>query len=444
MMSDEMLSQEEIEALLRGESLDKKSDEDVEDPLNSNSEEYKIEDYLDDMSRDALGEIGNISFGSSATALSSLLGQKVDITTPSLSMINRNKLEEEFPHPYVAVQVEYTTGLMGMNLLVIKQSDASIIADLMLGGDGLNPAEELNEIHLSAVQEAMNQMMGSAATSMSTIFNKKVDISPPSIDLMNFSNNEGTENIPDDDLLVKVSFRLKIGTLIDSNIMQLLPLNFSQNLVKSLMNPDAEEPVESVEEQPTPEPEQQISPQASANGQTTSQEQQVQQPMYQQPDPMQQAQQPMYQQPMQQQQQPMYQQPMQQQQQQQQQQQPMYQQPMYQQPPIQQSQMNVQQAQFVDFEQANLKQTEARNLNMLMDIPLQVTVELGRTKRSVKEILELVSGSIIELDKLAGEPVDVLVNSRLIAKGEVVVIDENFGVRITDILSKEDRLNNLR
>ena len=439
MMSDEMLSQEEIEALLRGESLDKKSDEDVEDPLNSNSEEYKIEDYLDDMSRDALGEIGNISFGSSATALSSLLGQKVDITTPSLSMINRNKLEEEFPHPYVAVQVEYTTGLMGMNLLVIKQSDASIIADLMLGGDGLNPAEELNEIHLSAVQEAMNQMMGSAATSMSTIFNKKVDISPPSIDLMNFSNNEGTENIPDDDLLVKVSFRLKIGTLIDSNIMQLLPLNFSQNLVKSLMNPDAEEPVESVEEQPTPEPEQQISPQASANGQTTSQEQQVQQPMYQQPDPMQQAQQPMYQQPdpMQQAQQPMYQQPMQQQQ-------PMYQQPMYQQPPVQQSQMNVQQAQFVDFEQANLKQTEARNLNMLMDIPLQVTVELGRTKRSVKEILELVSGSIIELDKLAGEPVDVLVNSRLIAKGEVVVIDENFGVRITDILSKEDRLNNLR
>lgn len=432
MMSDEMLSQEEIEALLRGESLDKKSDEDVKDPLNSDSEEYKIEDYLDDMSRDALGEIGNISFGSSATALSSLLGQKVDITTPSLSMINRNKLEEEFPHPYVAVQVEYTTGLMGMNLLVIKQSDASIIADLMLGGDGLNPAEELNEIHLSAVQEAMNQMMGSAATSMSTIFNKKVDISPPSIDLMNFSNNEGTENIPDDDLLVKVSFRLKIGTLIDSNIMQLLPLNFSQNLVKSLMNPDAEEPVESVEEQPTPEPEQQISPQASANGQTTSQEQQVQQPMYQQPDPMQQAQQPMYQQPMQQQQQqPMYQQPMQQQ-------------PMYQQQPVQQPQMNVQQAQFVDFEQANLKQTEARNLNMLMDIPLQVTVELGRTKRSVKEILELVSGSIIELDKLAGEPVDVLVNSRLIAKGEVVVIDENFGVRITDILSKEDRLNNLR
>ena len=144
-------------------------------------------------------------------------------------------------------------------------------------------------------------------------------------------------------------------------------------------------------------------------------------------------QQPMMQQPMMQ--QPMMQQPMMQQ--------PMMQQPMMQQPMMQQ-QMNVQQAQFAEFTQQSLKQTEARNLNMLLDIPLQVTVELGRTKRSVKDILELVSGSIIELDKLAGEPVDILVNSRLIAKGEVVVIDENFGVRITDILSKADRLNNLR
>lgn len=419
MMSDEMLSQEEIEALLRGESLDTKPASN-EEASEESSEEYNIEEYLDDMSRDALGEIGNISFGSSATALSSLLGQKVDITTPSLSMINRNKLEEEFPHPYVAVQVEYTIGLMGMNLLVIKQSDAAIIADLMLGGDGLNPADELGEIHLSAVQEAMNQMMGSAATSMSTIFNKKVDISPPSIDLMNFSSNQGTENIPNDDLLVKVSFRLKIGELIDSNIMQLLPLNFSQKLVKSLMNPEGEDVFEE---------EVQVNQEPTVEATPPTQETPVQQPVAQAPD----MQQPMYQQA------PPMQQPMMQQQ-------PPMQQPMYQQaPPMQQApQMNVQQAQFMDFEQTNLKQAEARNLNMLMDIPLQVTVELGRTKRSVKEILELASGSIIELDKLAGEPVDILVNSRLIAKGEVVVIDENFGVRITDILSKEDRLNNLR
>jgi len=407
-MSDEMLSQEEIEALLRGETLgDKNNDTDAS--TNEEINEIRVEDYLDSFAQDALGEVGNISFGSSATALSALLGQKVDITTPSISMINRNKLEEEFPHPYVAVQVEYTIGLTGMNLLVIKQSDAAIIADLMLGGDGLNPKPDLGEIQLSAVQEAMNQMMGSAATSMSTVFNKKVDISPPTIDLMNISQDEGRENIPEDDLLVKVSFRLRIGNLIDSNLMQLLPLKFSQNIVKSLLGETGvfEEPVAATiapEAPPvTPPPVQQQIPVAPPS----------EQPVYQQQSaPMQQ---------------PIYQEPQQ-----------------FTQPARPAQPVNVQQAQFASFDTNVISQSEARNLNMLLDIPLQVTVELGRTKRSVKEILELSSGSIIELDKLAGEPVDILVNSRLIAKGEVVVIDENFGVRITDVLSQAERLNNLR
>lgn len=396
MMSDDMLSQEEIEALLRGESID------TDDETSSQENSFNVSDYLDSMSQDALGEIGNISFGSSATALSSLLGQKVEITTPTISMINRNKLEEEFPHPYVAIQVEYTTGLMGTNLLVIKQADAAIIADLMLGGDGQTPSEDLGEIHLSAVQEAMNQMMGSAATSMSTIFNKKVDISPPTIDLMNISQNEGTENIPSDELLVKVSFRLKIGNLIDSNIMQLLPLEFSKTLVHQLMNPEQEEvAVTATAVQEEPSVQQQVMPNAPQMQKPVQAEQVSTQPVYEQPVVNMQQRAP-------------------------------------------QQPVNVQQAQFTSFENTSLKQSEARNLDMLLDIPLQVTVELGRTKRSVKEILELASGSIIELDKLAGEPVDILVNSRLIAKGEVVVIDENFGVRITDILSKADRLNNLK
>ena len=395
-MSDDMLSQEEIEALLRGESID------TDDETSSQENSFNVSDYLDSMSQDALGEIGNISFGSSATALSSLLGQKVEITTPTISMINRNKLEEEFPHPYVAIQVEYTTGLMGTNLLVIKQADAAIIADLMLGGDGQTPSEDLGEIHLSAVQEAMNQMMGSAATSMSTIFNKKVDISPPTIDLMNISQNEGTENIPSDELLVKVSFRLKIGNLIDSNIMQLLPLEFSKTLVHQLMNPEQEElAVTATAVQEEPSVQQQVMPNAPQMQKPVQAEQVSTQPVYEQPVVNMQQRAP-------------------------------------------QQPVNVQQAQFTSFENTSLNQSEARNLDMLLDIPLQVTVELGRTKRSVKEILELASGSIIELDKLAGEPVDILVNSRLIAKGEVVVIDENFGVRITDILSKADRLNNLK
>lgn len=409
-MNDGMLSQEEIEALLRGESLDENKNE----PESSSTEELRVEDYLSPMEQDALGEVGNISFGSSATALSALLGQKVDITTPVVSMINRNRLEEEFPQPYVAVQVEYTIGLVGMNLLVIKQTDAAIIADLMLGGDGLNPKPELGEIQLSAVQEAMNQMMGSAATSMSTIFNKKVDISPPSIDLLNFQQNEGHENLPQEDLLVKVSFRLKIGELIDSNIMQLLPLNFSKDIVKTLLGEPSAEVNQPATEQST-----QVSsaPVQQVQQQSTTQQPMNSQPGTQEPIHSQQAAATIFEEP------------------------PIFSTPRYQQP---QQNVNVQQAQFAAFEQPNITQSEARNLNMLLDIPLQVTVELGRTKHSVKEILQLSTGSIIELDKLAGEPVDILVNNRLIAKGEVVVIDENFGVRITDIVSQADRLNNLR
>ena len=422
-MSDEMLSQEEIEALLRGETLEEKK------PNANLSEEDTIntDDYLSPMEQDALGEVGNISFGSSATALSALLGQKVEITTPDISMINRNKLEEEFPHPYVAIQVEYTTGLSGMNLLVIQQSDAAIIADLMLGGNGLNPKPELGEIQLSAVQEAMNQMMGSAATSMSTVFNQKVDISPPSIDLMNIALNQGKNNIPEDDYLVRVSFRLKIGDLIDSKLMQLLQLKFSKKIVRSLMGEEADEETQSQVGATQTAIEIDVATHVPPmSNQPHAADSMLQQQMYGQPT----IQQPMYQEPMHEMQQPVY-------------QQPMYQQPVYQQqyaaPPV-----NVQQAQFASFDTTNISQNEARNLNMLLDIPLQLSVELGRTKRSVKEILDLSSGSVIELDKLAGEPVDILVNNRLIAKGEVVVIDENFGVRITDILSKADRLNNIR
>lgn len=392
MMSDNILSQEEIEALLRGESIDTGAE--AEQQIQGIS----TDDYLDEMEQDALGEIGNISFGSSATALSGLLGQKVEITTPAISVIDRNDLETEFVHPYVAVGVEYTVGLSGTNLLVIKQSDAAIIADLMLGGDGLSPNEDLGEIHLSAVQEAMNQMMGSAATSMSTVFNKKVDISPPTIELLDVQKDKGTGSIPNEDLLIRVSFNLKVGTLIDSNIMQLFPLGLGKELVSSLVGNSTAEAAPTVAEPapqaaPQPEQPQQVQQQYSQSEQQHS--------GYNEPQQLPQRQQ-------------------------------------------QSQHANVQQAQFASFESPSLSQNETSNLNLLLDIPLKVTVELGRTKRSVKEILEMSSGSIIELDKLAGEPVDILVNNRHIAKGEVVVIDENFGVRITDILSQTERLNNLR
>lgn len=430
MVSDDMLSQDEIDALLRGTD---DSDADTND-----FEETSVEDYLSSMEQDALGEIGNISFGSSATALSTLLNQKVDITTPTVSVIPKRELQEEFPHPYVAIQVSYTEGFLGTNLLVIKQDDAAIIADLMLGGDGVNPSDLLGEIQLSAVQEAMNQMMGSSATSMSTIFSKKVDISPPSIDVLDFQHGEGTDRIPNDDMIVKVSFRLKVGELIDSSIMQLLPLEFAKNLVEELLNPDSSNSQDSVKIEEVKDPN---IMQPVMNQQPKAQEQYTTNDSFANSGANVDAQHSMpfngapnnsgsWQQGS----------------------------PGYQMPPMMQqtgpqyygaqlpggTQPTVQPAVFSTFEPYPLQETETKNLNMLLDIPLQVTVELGRTKRSVKEILELSSGSIIELDKLAGEPVDILVNNRLIAKGEVVVIDENFGVRVTDIISQSDRLNKLR
>jgi flagellar motor switch protein FliN len=429
MMSDDMLSQDEIDALLRGAADDS-------DETDYNEAFFQTEDYLSHMEQDALGEIGNISFGSSATALSTLLNQKVEITTPAVSVVLRKKLADEFPHPYVAIQVSYTEGFFGSNLLVIQQSDAAIIADLMLGGDGTSPAELMGEIQLSAVQEAMNQMMGSAATSMSTIFGKKVDISPPAIDILDLPQGEGADRVPADDMLVRISFRLKIGSLIDSNIMQLLPLEFGKSLVNELLNPvqelqenSAVSVEKSAAQAHSDNQESQHSsdkkPEAHTGGldQPYTQTAYSGEPAYSQP-VMNQATNPGYT--------------------------PAQSQAQYSGPQhfggsyANGAQPNVQPAAFSSFEPFHMQEHETKNLDMLLDIPLQVTVELGRTKRSVKEILELSSGSIIELDKLAGEPVDILVNNRLIAQGEVVVIDENFGVRVTDIISQSDRIKKLR
>ncbi|MEK5082074.1 flagellar motor switch phosphatase FliY [Bacillus sp. FSL H8-0515] len=381
-MENNRLSQDEIDALLNGTGST------LDEP-----EVLEVHD-LSEMERDAIGEIGNISFGSSATALSTLLNQKVDITTPSVTVIPRSKISDAFPEPYVAIEVNYTEGFSGSNLLVVEQNDAAIIADLMIGGDGKGADPSLGEIHLSAVQEAMNQMMGSAATSMSTVFSKKIDISPPRVELLDVTEEKGTDRIPDDEMLVKVSFNLKVGELIDSSIMQLYPLTFAKDLISSLMNSG------SAEEDTTPQPN----------------------VTYEQPK------------------EPVTPEPRIEPQQQQPQQQP----PKRQGTAKKAAPVQVSPVEFSAFDPNEASQAPINNLDMLLDIPLSITVELGRTKRSVKEILELSAGSIIELDKLAGEPVDILVNQRIVAKGEVVVIEENFGVRVTDILSQAERINNLK
>ncbi|PNQ81262.1 MULTISPECIES: flagellar motor switch phosphatase FliY [Paenibacillus] len=436
MTSKDYLSQEEIDALLKQS----------EAGTDSTPAGKTVDDFLTPLEQDALGEIGNITFGSAATALSTLLGQKVDITTPKVSIITRSEFETAFPKPHVAVHVNYVDGFEGINSLVIKKRDAQVIADLMLGGEG-NPAdEELNEIHISAVQEAMNQMMGSSATSMSTMFNRFVNISPPGIDILDPMHGDGVSSLPDEETLITVSFRLLIGDLIDSTLMQLLPVNFAKKMVSILMNGGEDE------EQPQASAQQVAATAAPEAPQQASVPQQPPAPAYQQPPAAAQAPQdagygqqpPMYPQD------PGY----------GQQGAPGYGTPSYGMPAgvppqapygtphhygaVPGRNVNVQPVQFSNLQSGAFAQVDENNLNLLMDIPLRVTVELGRTQKQIKDILELSQGSIIELDKLAGEPVDILVNNKLIAKGEVVVIDENFGVRVTDIVSQWDRIQKLQ
>lgn len=386
MEGKEMLSQEEVDALLRkGDSLAK--------------EKKGIEAFLTPLEIDALGEIGNITYGNASTALSTLLGQKVDITTPAVSMIEKEELIEIFPYPHVSVQVEYTKGFVGTNILVLQTRDAGVIADLMMGGNGEHPPDELTEMELSACQEAMNQMMGSAATSMSSLFMRMINISPPKVEILDIPAGKPKLDLLEEDRLIRIAFRLRIGTLIDSSIMLMLRLPFAKELAESLLSGASESQEEKGREEENHQSAEQakrvdVGPGLPASPDADSKPERIEKDNAKRS--------------------------------------------------VQQQEPHVQPVQFAQFgeKQMNLTQNGI-NLNLLMDIPLQVTVELGRTKRYIKEILEMGPGSIIELDKLAGEPVDILVNNKLVAKGEVVVIDENFGVRVTEIISRWERLQKL-
>ena len=421
------LTQEEIDALLNGATSEPAASDSAS---NEEASSVLSDDLLSSMEKDALGEIGNISMGSAATTLSVLLGHKVNITTPTVSVDTMSTIQNQYPMPYLVVEVGYVIGINGNNILAIQASDASIIADLMMGGDGLNPQEELTDIHMSAVGEAMNQMMGTVATSLSTMFNKKIDISPPKVNLIDLgAEDKITDLVNNDEPVVKTSFRMEVDGLIDSEIMQILPLDVAKEMVSFLMGGGAEA---EVQEAPAPAPEPapapvapEPAPVAAAPAPAASAPQPAA-PQYAAP-----PQPPQYAAPTQQ---PQYTAP------------PMGAQPVYAPPAyannVVSSGVPVQNAQFAPLTNEPVE-VNAANISLIQDVPLQVTVELGRTKKSIREILEFSTGSIIELDKLAGEPVDIHVNGQLTAKGEVVVIDENFGVRITEIVSPMERVQSL-
>ncbi len=382
-MNGEKLSQEEIELLFS--------------EMNQSEDGSNETDELSEIEKDALGEVGNISFGNAATALSAMMNQKVEITTPTVSIIDWQTLSAS-NDPGMAVQVTYTSGFSGVNVLFLKKKDVSVIADVLMGGDGTNPSEEMDEIQQSAVQEAMNQMIGSSATSMSSFFEKRVDISTPTFHVSNETLGEVLQELSDQSPFAQVSFDLKVGEIIDSKLTMFIPVNFARSLVKELWS-QAEDTNETSAETSAETQAETASAIDFALEQTKQVEEQVPSSASGNPSESRRG---------------------------------------------DNKDVNVQRASFAQFDDSFEEQTDTKNLDVLLDIPLQVTVELGRTHKSVKEILEMGSGSIIELDKLAGEPVDILINNRLIAKGEVVVIDESFGVRVTDILSRKNRLQYLK
>ena len=285
------------------------------------------------------------------------------------------------------VKISYTKGLHGSNVLILKENDVKIITDLMMGGDGTNTDGDITELHLSAISEAMNQMMGSASTSLSSMLNMTVDISPPKSDLLDLTQQINASDIDDflSGTFVKIEFKMLIGDLVDSKIMQLYPVSLAKdmcNLVTSNMEQDSSSTVEDNSfEQPAPAPHpasQQTAGNEAVHMATNMGSMPPQQPVA--------------------------------------------------------NPVNVQGAQFTPFVQGITPAMSNENIDLIMDVPLEVTVELGRTHKSIHDILEFAPGTIIELNKIAGEPVDILVNGKYVAKGEVVVIEESFGVRITEIV----------
>lgn len=389
-MSNGFLSQEEIDSLLNG------GDDRSAEASSANSND----DGLTEVEKDLLGEIGNISMGSASTALYQIINQKVNITTPVVSITNLKDIKESFETPNVVLDVEYVSGIVGRNLLVIKTDDAAVIANLMMGGDGKITSHELSEIELSAVSEAMNQMIGSSATSMATMFAREVNISPPISKIWSNKDEILTDKIAEDETIVQVSFRMTIGDLVDSNIMQVLPLPTAKKIASIMMGTEEKE-----EGQDVSETKEVIEVKEEPKVQTVKEEvkakeiaNNVEQVEY-----------------------------------------------SYEEPVMQRrvEPVEVSTANFEPLAPSN-NVSGNRNMDLIMDVPLNVSVVLGRTKKSIRDILSLGTGSLIELETLAEEPVEVLVNGKKIAYGEVVVVDENFGVRITSIISGADRIKSLK
>jgi flagellar motor switch protein FliN/FliY len=353
-MNNGFLSQEEINSLLSG---------DMNFSDNSSGES------LTSKEKDLIKEIGKASMESASKTLEMITGLPVKIESPEVDITSMGELRNEVEPPYMSLEVKYISGIEGINLLINRTKDAQVIASLMMGGDGTVESAEISEIEESAVSEAMNQMIGSSATTMSGILGRSINISPPVSRIWKNSEEIKLDGISDDKKLVRVSYKMTIGSLVDSHVIQLINIETGKAIAEIMAAKEKK-----------PEPVQ--APKSASTA-----------PAYEAPRPSEKPKQ----------------------------------------------QVEVHEAAFQPLRDSGSKALP-KNIDLILDVPLDISVVLGRTKKSIKEILNLSTGSLIELDKLAEEPVEVLVNGKSVALGEVVVVGENFGVRITSIISNAEKL----
>ena len=354
----EALSQEEIDMLLNGNASAP-----AEEPVES----------ITKAQQDIIGEVGNISMSQAATTLSTNLNHQVKITTPRVSTTTFKQIIKESATPKVATTVEFKEGLVGTNLLMIDMNDAAVIADLMMGGSGDVQAAELTELELSAVKEAMNQMIGAASTAMATMLGRAIDILPPNVLVLDEDNvNAHEELINNTGTVCKIAFDLDVEGILHSEIMQVFTLD-TVALIEDLVMNDTAEVLQGRQ------------PEEVKTEQAPVVESQPAQPA---------------------------------------------------------EKVSVSTPQFPELS-AKDSEKATKNLDLIMDVPLDFSVVLGESRKTIKDILSLGTGSVVELNKMTDEPLEIYVNGKLIAEGEVVVINESFGIRITNILSKEQRVKHL-
>lgn len=413
---------------------------------------------------DAIGEILNISLGASATAISTMLDARVDITTPVVTVVSKEEFSFEKLEPAVGVEINYVAGLEGKNVMLLKKNDVRIIVNMLMGTDTPPEKFQLDELSISAICEVMNQMMGASSTALSELLGRSVNISTPQSTEVENADAFKEKNFLGNDRMVVIHFTLSIAEQMESEFVNLMPLDLAKELVRGLFPTGMleEEPEEEAVQAETPLPVQEaqmpeaapLQAESTGSGGKLTQEEidrlKAMTATAQQPDtqpveaapPMVQTAgtqdvgqaAPVYsamqelekiQQAMVQQMQMM---------QQMQQQTLLAQQQAAAVPPAVPKQINVHTIPSSNLSDRSENREDEVNMDLVLGVPVEVSVEIGRTKKYVKDVLELNKGSLVVLDKLAGEQVDLFVNGQCIAKGDVVVVDDNFGIRITEIL----------